>query len=141
MQPLFVEFVNTLHWYEGAPIELIGSESDFAAWLLEQGLPPADVTGCLPDIHRLREHVRGMETTFSTRWEEPGGYPWTRLGYTYNWSADSKTHYGASEYVIRAPATLTALTSNSLSWRAKPSTRAASGASPEYFGSGSTGCR
>jgi hypothetical protein len=41
-QPLFVEFVNTLHWYEGAPVELIGSESDFAVWLLEHGLPATD---------------------------------------------------------------------------------------------------
>ncbi|HEV2721266.1 MAG TPA: hypothetical protein VG323_14685 [Thermoanaerobaculia bacterium] len=26
------------------------------------------------------------------------GYPWTRLGYTYDWGA--KDHYGASEYII-----------------------------------------
>jgi len=31
-------------------------------------------------------------------------YPWTRLGYTYDWidTAPEKSHYGASEYVIRA---------------------------------------
>ena len=49
----------TLHWYEGAPVELIGTEADFVAWLLEHGLPPADVTGWLPEMHLLREHVRG----------------------------------------------------------------------------------
>ena len=38
-QPLFVEFVNTLHWYEGLPIELIGDPAAFAAWLAEHGLP------------------------------------------------------------------------------------------------------
>src|SRR6266536_3270304 len=38
-QPLFVEFVNTLHWYEGAPIELLGDPAALAAWLAEQGLP------------------------------------------------------------------------------------------------------
>ena len=27
-QPLFVDFVNTLHWYEGLPIELIGNTAD-----------------------------------------------------------------------------------------------------------------
>jgi predicted RNA-binding Zn ribbon-like protein len=59
-QPLFVEFVNTLHWYEGEPIELIGTESDFAAWSLEHGMPSDDLTGCLPAIHRLRENVRGV---------------------------------------------------------------------------------
>ena len=25
-QPLFVEFVDTLHWYEGSPVELFGTE-------------------------------------------------------------------------------------------------------------------
>jgi predicted RNA-binding Zn ribbon-like protein len=59
-QPLFVDFLNTLHWYEGAPIELIGTQPDFAAWLAEHGLPADDLDGCLPDVHRLREHVRGI---------------------------------------------------------------------------------
>lgn len=27
------------------------------------------------------------------------GYPWTRLGYTWNWSPDSADHRGAQEYV------------------------------------------
>jgi predicted RNA-binding Zn ribbon-like protein len=65
-QPLFVEFVNTLHWYEDAPIELIGTESDFAAWSGEHGLPAFDVTGCLADIYRLREHVRGVTTALAS---------------------------------------------------------------------------
>ena len=29
------------------------------------------------------------------------GYPWTRLGYTYNWHPGSP-RYGASEYLVRA---------------------------------------
>lgn len=33
----------------------------------------------------------------------PNGYPWTHLGYTYNW-APGADRYGASEYVIRANA-------------------------------------
>jgi predicted RNA-binding Zn ribbon-like protein len=66
-QPLFVKFVNTLHWYEDAPIELIGTEADLAAWLLEHGLPPDDIAGCLPDIHRLREHVRGVTRALAVR--------------------------------------------------------------------------
>ena len=64
-QPLFVEFVNTLHWYEGVPIELIGTESDFAAWLTERNLPAVD-RACLPDIHRLREHVRAVSRALAT---------------------------------------------------------------------------
>src|SRR5690242_11380331 len=59
-QPLFVEFVNTLHWYEGAPIELIGTDSELAEWLVEHGLPADGVAGCLPAIHQLRAHVRGV---------------------------------------------------------------------------------
>jgi len=71
-QPLFVEFVNTLHWYEGAPIELIGTESDFAEWLLERGLPATDLTDCLPDMHRLRAHVRGVTEALASGREVPG---------------------------------------------------------------------
>jgi len=71
-QPLFVEFVNTLHWYEGAPIELIGTESDLAAWSIQHGLPAAaaagdDVTGTLREVQRLREHVRAVTTALATR--------------------------------------------------------------------------
>jgi hypothetical protein len=35
----------------------------------------------------------------------PVGYPWTRLGYTYNWRPGADK-YGASEYVIRKGATV-----------------------------------
>jgi predicted RNA-binding Zn ribbon-like protein len=66
-QPLFVEFVNTLHWYEGMPIELIGTESEFAAWLRELGLAGDDMTGCLPEIHRLRGHVRAVTEALAMR--------------------------------------------------------------------------
>src|SRR5215468_9927710 len=59
-QPLFVEFVNTLHWYEGAPIELIGAEAELAAWVAEHGLTARDLHGALPALHLLRDHVRGV---------------------------------------------------------------------------------
>ena len=36
----------------------------------------------------------------------PVGYPWTRLGYTYNWRPGANK-YGASEYVIRKGSTVT----------------------------------
>src|SRR5215472_3370941 len=66
-QPLFVEFVNTLHWYEGAPIELIGTESDLAAWSIDRGLPAEDLTGHLPELHRLREHARAITEALANR--------------------------------------------------------------------------
>ena len=36
------------------------------------------------------------------------GYPWTRLGYTYNWKPGADK-YGASEYVIKPHSTVTVL--------------------------------
>jgi predicted RNA-binding Zn ribbon-like protein len=59
-QPLFVDFVNTLHWYEGTPIELLGTDAEFAAWLAEHDLPAQHTTGCLPTVHRLREQARAV---------------------------------------------------------------------------------
>jgi predicted RNA-binding Zn ribbon-like protein len=59
-QPLFVEFVNTLHWYDGAPVELIGTPAELAAWLAEHGLPAHDVADGLPAVHRFRDHVRAI---------------------------------------------------------------------------------
>jgi predicted RNA-binding Zn ribbon-like protein len=70
-QPLFVEFVNTLHWYEGTPIELVGTESDFAAWLVEHGLAADGVRGSLPAVQQLREHVRGVTRALAGRQSLP----------------------------------------------------------------------
>lgn len=42
----------------------------------------------------------GYPATNTGQWQQLG-YPWTRLGYTYNWHPGSP-RYGASEYVIRA---------------------------------------
>jgi hypothetical protein len=33
-------------------------------------------------------------------YQVPGGYPWTHLGYTYDWNPASTNHYGASEYIV-----------------------------------------
>jgi hypothetical protein len=64
---------------------------------------PADVSA---------KHVRFMVDQAFSAWKMPNGYPaagtgdwprlgypWTRLGYTYNWHPGSP-RYGASEYVI-----------------------------------------
>src|SRR3569833_2983620 len=70
-QPLFVEFVNTLHWYEGTPIELIGTEADLAAWLAEHDLPAADFAGRLAQVHLLREQVRAITAALASRHDPP----------------------------------------------------------------------
>jgi hypothetical protein len=33
-------------------------------------------------------------------WQIPNGYPWTHLGYTYNWDPQANSIVGVSEYVI-----------------------------------------
>lgn len=32
--------------------------------------------------------------------DAPDGFPWTRLGYTYNWAPGAASRYGMSEYVL-----------------------------------------
>lgn len=62
--------------------------------------------------HVSEKHVRFMVNQAFSAWKMPDGYPaantdersrlgypWTRLGYTYNWHPGSP-RYGASEYVI-----------------------------------------
>jgi hypothetical protein len=50
------------------------------------------------------EHYQWLaQQTFELH-EIPDGYPWTHLGYTYNWAPDAPDRYGASEYVIRGGA-------------------------------------
>jgi len=61
---------------------------------------PKDSPGVTP------EHVLWIASSSFSLHAVPGGYPWTHLGYTYNW-APGKDRYGASEYVIRAGKTAT----------------------------------
>src|SRR5437879_3479929 len=65
-QPLFVDFVNTLHWYEGAPIELIGTPADLALWLAEHALPAVAGEASLQTLLALREHARAATEALST---------------------------------------------------------------------------
>lgn len=63
-------------------------------------------------------HVRWMAEQMLSAWRMPDGYPvpdadwrrlgypWTRLGYTYNWRAGAD-RYGASEYVVRPGTSVT----------------------------------
>jgi hypothetical protein len=48
-------------------------------------------------------HYAWMASSAFSLHEVPDGYPWTHLGYTYNW-APGQDRYGASEYVIRTGA-------------------------------------
>ena len=46
------------------------------------------------------EHYEWMAISFASLHSVPDGYPWTHLGYTYNWKPGAD-RYGASEYIIR----------------------------------------
>ncbi len=46
------------------------------------------------------EHFTWIATQSFQLHQLPNGYPWTHLGYTYNW-APGQDRYGASEYVIK----------------------------------------
>lgn len=46
------------------------------------------------------EHVAWIEKLQASSYGEKG-YPWTRLGYTYDWAPDAKSEVGLSEFVAR----------------------------------------
>jgi len=52
------------------------------------------------------DHVRWIADQMLSTYQVPNGYPWTRLGYTYDWYPDT-ARYGASEYVIRKGSVVT----------------------------------
>jgi hypothetical protein len=41
-----------------------------------------------------------FDKAWSTNYKSEGGYPWTRLGYTYDWGADGIDKYGLSEFLL-----------------------------------------
>jgi hypothetical protein len=45
-------------------------------------------------------HVTWIDKLQGSSYGEKG-YPWTRLGYTYDWSPDAKSEVGLSEFVVR----------------------------------------
>jgi hypothetical protein len=52
------------------------------------------------DLQLLKFHSWMAGQAFSS-WQIPSGYPWTHLGYTYNWDPKAPSIVGTSEYVIR----------------------------------------
>ena len=59
---------------------------------------PADCGGAFPP-GATAAHEAWIARTGLLLWRDPGGFPWTRLGYTYNWHPGSP-RYGASEYIV-----------------------------------------
>lgn len=50
-------------------------------------------------------HRAWIATQSLTAYQRPGGFPWTRLGYTYDWSTTA-TDVGAFEYVVKPNGTI-----------------------------------
>jgi hypothetical protein len=49
------------------------------------------------------DHYQWMADSFVFLHQLPQGWPWTHLGYTYNWTPGAD-RYGASEYILRGDA-------------------------------------
>lgn len=62
------------------------------------GSLPSDCGNSFPD-GTTNDHYKWMAGSAFYLHQKPNGYPWTHLGYTYNW-APGADRYGASEYVI-----------------------------------------
>ena len=68
--------------------------------------PPDATCGNVFPSTATPAHVQWIATQSFALHAVPFGYPWTHLGYTYNWTP-GKDRYGASEYVIRSGAQAT----------------------------------
>jgi hypothetical protein len=64
---------------------------------------PADCGNAFPAATTSPARYQWIATESFYLHTIPNGYPWTHLGYTYNW-APGADRYGASEYVIRGNA-------------------------------------
>ncbi len=82
-------------------------------WFVELFVSPKDMFRPSPDpeindteaqlvfpANTSQEHIDWINNLINASYG-PNGYPWTRLGYTYDWATSSRNHVGLSEYVIR----------------------------------------
>lgn len=67
--------------------------------MLQDAPTPSDCGNLFPPDATPEHYAWIAQQSFELH-EIPDGYPWTHLGYTYNWRPGAD-RYGASEYVIR----------------------------------------
>jgi len=67
--------------------------------------PDPSADHCLDTIpaDSQADHTQWIADQMLAAYRLPDGYPWTRLGYTFDWNP-STPDYGTSEYVVRANA-------------------------------------
>jgi hypothetical protein len=109
--------VPRINEYLGLPP---ATERDNARYFVEMWVKPGDMFRPCPDAEiddtscsldfpatATAEHKAWMNGNYSYSygfWQQTK-YPWTGLGYTYDW-CNANTHVGASEFVIRAGSTV-----------------------------------
>lgn len=54
-----------------------------------------------------------FDDTWAKSYKEEGGYPWTRMGYTYDWGSKGD-RYGLSEFLVKAESSVTVQTTKDL---------------------------
>ena len=106
---------------EGLPLrlnQLLGLKpNDVKGFFMELYVRPSDMfrpcadpevddceCGLILPANSSQAHIDWYNNIRATQYYTPKfqiGYPWTQLGYTYDWNPDNKTHVGLSEYVLR----------------------------------------
>src|SRR5205823_7816020 len=76
--------------------------TSFPCQSLPDAAPASDCGNAFPQ-NTSAAHYQWMAEEVFYLHAIPNGYPWTHLGYTYNWTPRAD-RYGASEYVMRANA-------------------------------------
>jgi hypothetical protein len=111
------KLVPRVNEYLGLPP---ATERDNARYFVEMWVKPGDMFRPCPDAEiddtacslefpatATSQHKAWMNGNYSYSygfWQQTK-YPWTGLGYTYDW-CNADTHVGASEYVVRAGSTI-----------------------------------
>ena len=107
-----------LHPGDGAGRSLITFEIDRASVIRPCPDPAVDTTACRTNFDRRSLTAALDRDPFAARflleqmllsYNLPDGYPFTRRGFTYDWSPEAATtnHVGLSEYVTRSAASVT----------------------------------
>jgi hypothetical protein len=80
-------------------VEMVIRSSDLFRPCPDSDISKTECSQYFPE-NVTRSYVNWLAKNLLDSYQIPGGYPWTRLGYTYDWNPDSP-EFGLSEYVVR----------------------------------------